>query len=96
MIMEQKYELEKHIGVLSEANGGWTREVNIISWYGKAVKFDIRDWCRDQEKIGKGLTLTEDEMLKLYELLKDYFGEGSNVQPNECENYENVDELFFK
>ena len=65
-----KYDIVEHIGVLSESAKGWTKELNNISWNGGAPKYDIRDWAPEHEKMGKGVTLSEDEMLKLKELLQ--------------------------
>ena len=64
-----KYEIVEQIGVLSESAKGWTKELNKISWNGADPKYDIRDWAPDHEKMGKGVTLTEEEALKLKELL---------------------------
>lgn len=65
-----KYDIVEHIGVLSESAKGWTKELNKISRNGGAPKYDIRDWAPEHEKMGKGVTLSEDEMLKLKELLQ--------------------------
>lgn len=64
-----QYEITEEIGVLSESSKGWTKELNKVSWNGGAAKFDIRDWSPEHEKMGKGVTLTEEEARKLYELL---------------------------
>ena len=56
-----KYEIIKHIGNLSESSRGWTKELNIISWNGGVPKLDIRDWAPEHEKMGKGITLSEEE-----------------------------------
>ena len=64
-----KYEIVKHIGVLSESGKGWTKELNVISWNGANPKYDIRYSAPDHEKMGKGITLTEEEAAKLRELL---------------------------
>ena len=64
-----KYEIVEHIGILSESAKGWTKELNRISWNCGEPKYDIRDWAPEHEKMGKGVTLSEDEMLKLKELL---------------------------
>ena len=64
-----KYDIIKEIGVLSENAKGWRKELNLISWNGGAAKYDIRDWAPDHEKMGKGTTLTEEEMEKLKEIL---------------------------
>lgn len=64
-----KYEIIKEIGVLAENSKGWRKELNLISWNGSAAKYDIRDWAPKHEKMGKGITLSEDELEKLQELL---------------------------
>jgi hypothetical protein len=64
-----KYEIKKEIGVLSESAKGWTKEFNLISWNGGAPKYDLRDWSPEHEKMGKGVTLTEEELQKLRELI---------------------------
>lgn len=69
MAKEIKFEIVKEIGVLSESAKGWTKELNLVSWNDGAPKYDLRDWDTDHEKMGKGVTLTEDEARKLKELL---------------------------
>lgn len=64
-----KYDIIKEIAVLSENARGWRKEVNLISWNGGAAKYDIRDWAPEHEKMGKGTTLSEEEMKKLKEVL---------------------------
>ncbi len=65
------YEIVKKIGVLSTSKSGWTKELNLISWNGNAPKYDIRAWSPDHEKMGKGVTLTEEELLALKALLSE-------------------------
>jgi len=64
-----KYEITKHIGVLSENAKGWRKELNLISWNDREPKFDIRDWAPEHEKMGKGVTLSADEIGTLKQLL---------------------------
>ena len=64
-----KYEITREIGTLSESTKGWTKELNMVSWNDGAAKYDIRDWAPGHEKMGKGITLTEQEARELYELL---------------------------
>ena len=64
-----KYDIVKEFGVLAENAKGWRKEVNLISWNGGAPKYDIRDWAPDHEKMGKGTTLSEEEMKILKEIL---------------------------
>lgn len=40
-------------------------ELNVISWYGKDPKVDIRGWSDDHEKMTRGINLTEDEFIKI-------------------------------
>lgn len=68
-MVDMQYEIIEEIGVLSENAKGWKKELNIISWNGVALKYDIRDWAPDKEKVGKGVTLTEEEVRKLKALL---------------------------
>lgn len=64
-----KYDIVEHIGVLSENPKGWTKEINLISYNGAKPKFDIRDWAPNHEKMGKGVTLSDDEFNTLKELI---------------------------
>jgi hypothetical protein len=64
-----KYEIVKKIGILSKASSGWAKELNLISWNDREPKYDLRDWSADGEKMGKGVTLSKDELLALKELL---------------------------
>ncbi|AWI07193.1 YdbC family protein [Clostridium drakei] len=66
-----KYEIKETIGALSESSKGWKKELNLISWNDKEPKFDIRDWSLEHEKMGKGVTLTNDELKKLRDILND-------------------------
>ncbi|MCY6483881.1 PC4/YdbC family ssDNA-binding protein [Clostridium aestuarii] len=66
-----KYEIKETIGVVSESPKGWTKELNIISWNERMPKFDLRDWAPKHEKMGKGITLSADELKKLRDLLNE-------------------------
>lgn len=64
-----EYEIIEEIGVLSENARGWQKELNKISWNGRPPKYDIRDWSENHEKMGKGITLTDEEAEVLKKLL---------------------------
>lgn len=64
-----KYDVVRRVGTLSESAKGWKKELNIISWNGREPKYDLRDWAPDGEKMGKGVTLTIDDLKALKELL---------------------------
>ncbi len=66
---EVKFEIVKNLGILSESAKGWTKELNLVSWNGREPKYDIRDWDPDHQKMGKGVTLTNEEFNQLKELL---------------------------
>jgi hypothetical protein len=69
--MKIKFEIYKHIGNISYPNNGWTKELNYISWDDKEPVYDIRTWSADHTEYGKGVTITQGEMKKLQELIKD-------------------------
>lgn len=64
------YEIKESYGVISESETGWTKEFNKISWNNSNPKYDIRDWAPDGKKMGKGVTFSKEEMLKLKELIQ--------------------------
>lgn len=64
-----KYDIVEELGVVSESNRGWKKELNRISWNGREAKYDLRDWAPDHEKMGKGITLSHEELIALRELL---------------------------
>ena len=66
---ELKFEITQHIGILSTSTKGWTKELNLISWNDREPKYDIRDWDESHEKMGKGITLSNDEIDRLKEML---------------------------
>ena len=66
-----KYEITKHIGVLSESTKGWKKELNLISWNDRESKYDIREWSPGREKMSKGVTLSSDEIAELKRLLNE-------------------------
>ena len=70
-----KFEIKEHIAVLSTSKSGWTKELNLVSWSEKEPKLDIREWDPTHEKMGKGVTLTDDEAKILKDELLIRYGE---------------------
>ena len=64
-----KFEIVEEIGILSSNAKGWQKEFNKVSWNGGEPKYDIREWAPDHERMGKGVTLTEEEVDRLREIL---------------------------
>lgn len=64
------YEIVEQVAVLSQS-GDTTKELNRVSYNGSPAKYDLRSWRRadGEEKLLKGLTLTEDEARALKEAL---------------------------
>lgn len=66
---EIKFEILEKIGELSTSAKGWTKEVNIVSWNDRPGKYDIREWDESHQKMGKGLTLSKEEVKQLKDIL---------------------------
>jgi hypothetical protein len=64
-----KFEIIKSLGVLSEGTKGWRKEANLVSWNGHSTKLDIRDWGPSHEKVGKGVTINNEEFKLLQNIL---------------------------
>jgi hypothetical protein len=69
MMAEIKFEIKETIGAISQSPKGWSKELNLIIWNGKEPKYDLREWAPDHEKMGKGVTLTVEELKSLRDLL---------------------------
>ncbi|MGX7418490.1 YdbC family protein [Carnobacterium gallinarum] len=69
MAKEFSFEIMEEIAVLSENAKGWKKELNLVSWNGNPPKFDLRDWDSEHEKMGKGLTLSNEEVKGLKQAL---------------------------
>lgn len=67
---EFKFEIVENIAVLAEERSGWTKELNLVSFNGAAPKYDIRTWDPEHEKMGKGVTLSDEEMIILREAIE--------------------------
>ena len=65
-------EIVMQIGVLSQARSGWTKELNLVSWDQRPPKYDIRDWSPDHSQMGRGVTLSREELLVLRDLLNSW------------------------
>lgn len=66
-----KYEIKETMGVVSESSKGWSKELNLISWSGRDPKYDLRDWAPEHEKMGKGITISAEELKKLRDILNE-------------------------
>lgn len=71
MAQKFSFEIKEELLVLSQYAKGWQKELNLVSWNGNPPKFDLRDWSPEHEKMGKGITLSNEEMKKLTDFLKE-------------------------
>ena len=62
---EFTYEIVETVAVLSENARGWQKELNLVSWSGREAKYDIREWSPEHDRMGKGVTLSDEEMKAL-------------------------------
>ena len=66
-----KYEIIEEIGRLVETDTAWGKELNLISWNDREAKYDLRDWSPEHARMGKGITLTKEELKGLKNLLSE-------------------------
>ena len=64
-------EIVEPIAVLSENERGYTKEINLVSWNGSDPKYDIRNWHPGRERSGKGITLTQEEIMNLMDAMEE-------------------------
>lgn len=65
------YDVKKNCGVIANRKND-TIELRFISYGGKEPKYDIRLWYtddNDEERLGKGVTLTREELQTLRDLI---------------------------
>jgi len=66
-----KFEIVKNIAVLSTDRSGWTKEINLVSFNDAPPKYDIRSWDPEHQKMGKGVSLSREEMETMLDALAD-------------------------
>ena len=69
---ELKYEIVQHLATIAEGSKGWSKELNLVSWNERDPKFDLREWSPDHTKMGKGITLTYEEMQAVCDAFADF------------------------
>ena len=59
---QTQFEIIKHLHSFPVVEGmKYQKEINLVSWYGKEPKYDIRGWSEEQgcRKPGRGISLSE-------------------------------------
>ena len=62
MADEFSFQITEQLKVISTSKSGWTLELNKVSWGGRPAKYDLRSWAPDHQKMGKEITLTDEEL----------------------------------
>lgn len=63
------YNVERKEGVISTMSNGWKKELNKVAWNDGEAKFEIRSWSKDHQRMGKGISFTEEELVTLANIL---------------------------
>lgn len=66
-----EYEILEELGEFGEEKKGWKKSLNVVSWNGAEGKYDIRNWTLDNSRMGKGISLSKEEIIGLKNLLND-------------------------
>ena len=69
--MDITFKIIRHLGTISTNDKGWVKELNIVSWNNGPSKYDIRDWSPDHKIMSKGITLTEEEITAIVDIMKE-------------------------
>ena len=68
---EFKYENYRAIAVLSTSANGWERQLNMVSWNDRSPSMTSATGLRTASKMGKGISLSHDELAILKGILED-------------------------
>jgi hypothetical protein len=68
---EFAYDIIAPVGIYAPrtTETGFQGEVNIVSFNGNPAKLDLRGWAPGHERMGKGITLTEEQAVELTKIL---------------------------
>ena len=67
------FKIIKELGILKEGNApdGWDKIAAIVSWNEGEPKLDIRSWNSDRTRMSKGVSLDQEEIDKLREIIEE-------------------------
>ena len=57
--------------MLSTSSRGGSKELTLVSWNDRPAKYDLREWAPDHSRMGKGITLSDEEAKMLREALNE-------------------------
>lgn len=67
MIQGENFVIKEVVSSIPSDKAGWNVELNLVSWYGREASYEIRKWSEDHSRCGKGVTLSEDEVVILFQ-----------------------------
>lgn len=67
MIQGENFVIKETIMSIPSDSAGWTVELNLVSWFGRKENYEIRKWNEDHSRSSKGVTLSEDEAVILFQ-----------------------------
>lgn len=70
---ELSYEIIKDYGSFGE--GKWQKHLTLMKWGDNEPKYDLRTWNEDMTKMGKGITLSKEDIFDLAGILEDVLNE---------------------
>ena len=85
-----EFTIHEHIAVLDRYEGRevpWTREINVVSWNGGQPKIDIRDWSSDHHRMSRGITMTEEQAMKMTAALVERYQERAKQAKIKAQKY---------
>lgn len=73
MAEDFKFEIIKDYGGFGD--GKWQKHLTLTSFCGKPPVYDLRPWNDDMTKMGKGITLTKEDIYDLVGIFEDVLEE---------------------
>ena len=66
--------------VENQKKGRNFKEINVVAWNGGKPKIDVRDWNASHERMSRGITLTEEQAMKMTKALVDRYRSRANQE----------------
>lgn len=82
------YEVKKTFVSVESGSDGWLLELNLVSWNGRSPVYDLRKWNSDHSKMGKGVSMSEEEVVSFLSESENILREISGK--SDCSNKEDV------
>lgn len=74
--MKDDIRIIKQIGIISNGETGWQKELNVVSINEGPFQYDLREWSLDHSNYRNGISFENDEATVLLAVLKECFKDG--------------------